>query len=485
VDRVLKDITPRSQDFSQWYVDVVTKADLIDYAPVKGFTVLKPYGYRIWELIQGFMDGRFKATGHQNAYFPVLIPESLLKREAEHVEGFAPEVAWVTRGGAEELSEPLAVRPTSEAVIGAMYSRWVQSYRDLPILINQWCSVVRWEKATRPFLRAREFLWQEGHTAHRTEAEAMAETEQMLGVYRRTIEGELAIPCLAGPKTPGERFAGAVDTLTLEGLMGDGRALQLGTSHFLGQNFARAFDIGFLDEDGVRRYCWTTSWGTSYRLIGAIIMLHGDDRGLRLPPAVAPVQVVVVPIGRGAERDQVTAEALRIKEELAPLRVTVDERPEYTPGWKYNDWEMRGVPVRLELGPRDLAAGTVVAARRDTGEKVTIPRGEIAGPSGAVARLLDEIQHNLYHQALSFRDSMSFSVKDLADIQQHGSRGFFWGHWCGSAECEERVKQETGATIRCLPFDAEGGPSGAEPGEGPCVACGKPSGPRAVYARAY
>ncbi len=484
MDRVLKDITPRSEDFSQWYVDVVTKADLIDYAPVKGFTVLKPYGYRIWELIQGFMDARFKATGHQNAYFPVLIPESLLRKEADHVEGFAPEVAWVTHGGDELLAERLAVRPTSEAMIGAMYSRWVESYRDLPLLINQWCSVVRWEKATRPFLRAREFLWQEGHTAHRTQAEAEAETAQMLAVYRETIEQELAIPTVAGPKSPEERFAGAVNTLTLEGLMGDGRALQLGTSHFLGQNFAKAFDIGFLDEDGVRRHCWTTSWGTSFRLIGALIMLHGDDRGLRLPPLVAPVQVVIVPIGKGADRERVSAAAEALKTELAGWRVTVDDRPEYTPGWKYNDWEMRGVPLRVELGPRDLAAGSVVLARRDTGEKQSVARDALAGPDGAVARTLADIQATLYRQAEAFRARSSSVVADCADVQKQGTRGLFWSHWCGDAACEARVKQETGATIRCLPFGGEWAPDGAQ-ADGPCLGCGRPADVTAVFARAY
>ena len=484
MDRVLKDITPRSEDFSQWYVDVVTKADLIDYAPVKGFTVLKPYGYRIWELIQGFMDARFKATGHQNAYFPVLIPESLLQKEADHVEGFAPEVAWVTHGGEEALAERLAVRPTSEAMIGAMYSRWVEAYRDLPLLINQWCSVVRWEKATRPFLRAREFLWQEGHTAHRTQAEAEAETAQMLGVYRETIEQELAIPTVAGPKSAAERFAGAVNTLTLEGLMGDGRALQLGTSHFLGQNFAKAFDIGFLDEDGVRRHCWTTSWGTSYRLIGALIMLHGDDRGLRLPPLVAPVQVVIVPIGKGEDRERVTAAAHALKAELSEWRVTVDDRPEYTPGWKYNDWEMRGVPLRVELGPRDLKAGSVVLVRRDTGEKESLGRDVLAGPDGAVARTLAEIQQNLYRQAEAFRASNSSVVADCVGVQARATRGLFWGHWCGDSGCEARVKQETGATLRCLPSAGEWSPEGAA-AEGPCLGCGRPATVTAVFARAY
>ena len=472
-ERTLKEITPKAQDFSQWYVDIVTKADLMDYGPVKGFMIVKPYGYRIWELIQGFLDERFRASGHQNAYFPLLIPESLLTRESQHVEGFTPEVAWVTQGGQEVLAERLAIRPTSETIIGEMYSRWIQSYRDLPVLINQWCSVVRWEKATRPFLRTSEFLWQEGHTVHRTEAEARRETLDMLEIYRTTVEGELAIPLVTGRKSASERFAGAVDTYTGEAMMSDGKALQAATSHFLGQNFSRAFNIQFLDEDGRQKFGWTTSWGASTRLIGALIMVHGDDRGLRLPPAVAPIQVVIVPIGPGAERERVTTAARALSARLLRFRVHVDDREEMTPGWKYNDWEMRGVPLRIELGPRDLAAGQAVLARRDTGEKTSVATDDAF--VDAVEKMLAAVQEGLSLQARAFREQMSFEVRSVSDIQAQGVRGLFWGYWCGSDACEAQVSQDTGATLRCLPEDAD---------RGPCVACAA-DGQRAVFARAY
>jgi prolyl-tRNA synthetase len=478
-DRVLKEITPKTLDFSQWYSDIVRKADLMDYAPIKGFMVIKPYGYRIWELIQGYLDARFRATGHQNAYFPLLIPESLFLREAEHVAGFTPEVAWVTHGGSEPLAERLAIRPTSETIIGEMYSRWIQSYRDLPVLINQWCSVVRWEKATRPFLRTSEFLWQEGHTVHRTEEEAVAETLRMLEIYRQTIEGELAIPVVAGRKSAQERFAGAVDTYTLEALMGDGKALQTATSHFLGQNFARAFNIQFLDEDGQLKYGWTTSWGVSTRLIGALIMVHGDDRGLRLPPAVAPVQVVIVPIGPGAERERVVRAAWDLKERLPSWRVHVDDRPEFTPGWKYNDWEMRGVPLRIEVGPRDLAAQQAVLVRRDTGVKTTVPLTEL--PT-AVDQLLTDVQVTLFRQAQAWREAWSRSVERLEEISESGQadeglKGFVWADWCGDSTCETAVRERTGATLRCLPDEP--------PATGRCLVCGRPGSFRAVFARSY
>ncbi len=472
-ERLLKEITPKTEDFSQWYVDVVRKADLMDYAPVKGFMVIKPYAYRIWELIQAELDRRFRETGHENAYFPLLIPQSLLAREAQHVEGFSPEVAWVTQGGTEPLAEPLAVRPTSETIIGAMYARWIQSYRDLPVLINQWCNVVRWEKATRPFLRTTEFLWQEGHTVHRTEEEARAETRRMLEIYRETVENVLAVPVLAGPKSPGQRFAGAVETLTLEALMGDGRALQAATSHFLGQNFAKAFDIQFLDEDGQRRYGWTTSWGASTRLIGALIMVHGDNRGLRLPPAVAPVQVVVVPIAAGKQRDVVLEAARVAGQELSAWRVRVDDRPEYTPGWKFNDWEMRGVPLRVEIGPRDLAQGQVVLVRRDTGEKVVVPRNQL---TLRVQALLEDIQQGLFEQARRFRDASTYAVERWTEILDQGGRGFFLAGWCGNQACEDRVQDETGATLRVLREDAP---------DRPCLVCGQPGRHLAVFARAY
>lgn len=476
MQRLLKEITPRTEDYSQWYLDVINKADLMDYAPVRGFMVIKPYAYRIWELIQAYMDARFRETGHQNAYFPLLIPESLFTREAEHVEGFSPEVAWVTQGGSEELGERLAIRPTSETIIGIMYAKWIQSYRDLPVLINQWCNVVRWEKATRPFVRPREFLWQEGHTVHRTEADAREETQRMLNIYSDTLREVLAIPALAGEKSERERFAGAVGTWALEALMGDGRALQAATSHFLGQNFSRAFEIDFLDEDGERRLGWTTSWGASIRLIGALIMVHGDDRGLRLPPRVAPIQVVVVPIAAGAQRDQVLAAARQAGSEIQAvdgLRVQVDDRAEYTPGWKFNDWEMRGVPVRVEIGPRDLAQGQVVLVRRDTGAKAVVPRNQLAV---RVAELLDEVQEGLYQQALAWRDAHTYAVSTVDEILGHDVRGFFRAGWCGDSGCEDGLQAATGATLRVL----ETGES-----EGVCLVCGAPAVKRAVFARAY
>ncbi|CAB1128765.1 Proline--tRNA ligase [Candidatus Hydrogenisulfobacillus filiaventi] len=475
-EQALKAITPKATDFSQWYVDVVRKAELMDYAPVKGFMVIRPYGYRIWELIQAELDARFRASGHENAYFPLLIPQSLLEREAAHVQGFSPEVAWVTRGGSEELAEPLAVRPTSETIIGAMYARWVQSYRDLPLLINQWANVVRWEKATRPFLRTTEFLWQEGHTVHRTAEEAQAEARRMLDIYRETAESLLAVPVVAGVKSAGERFAGAVDTYTIEALMSDGRALQAGTSHFLGQNFSRAFDIRFLDEDGQEKFGWTTSWGTSTRLIGALIMVHGDDRGLRLPPRVAPVQVVVVPIAAGPRGPEVLEAARALTRELeAVARVRLDDRPEYTPGYKYNDWEMRGVPLRVEIGPRDVDAGTVVLARRDVGTKETVPR---AGVREAVAARLEAVQQELLEQARRFRDSHTYPITREADMEAYGFRGFFAGDWCGEEACAQAVKERHGITIRCLPF-------GEEPQGSGCIVCGRPARARAWWARAY
>jgi prolyl-tRNA synthetase len=478
VENVLKEITPKSVDYSQWYVDVIKKADMVDYAPIKGFMVIKPYGYRIWEFIQDAMNAKFRATGHQNAYFPLLIPENLLMREAEHVEGFSPEVAWVTMGGGEELAERLAIRPTSETIIGAMYSKWIQSYRDLPVLMNQWSNVVRWEKATRPFLRTTEFLWQEGHTVHRTRDEAVAETQQQLETYRQVIEGQLAIPVVAGEKSPGERFAGAVDTLTLEALMGDGRALQIATSHFLGQNFSKAFEIQFLDEDGVLKHGWTTSWGVSTRMIGGLIMVHGDDKGLRLPPRVAPVQVVIVPIARGDAGQQVLEYARGIAAELESqsIRVHLDDRAEYTPGYKYNDWEMRGVPLRVEVGPRDMEGGAAVLARRDLGTKETCPRG---GVGERVSVLLEEIQSSLFAQALERQNAQRRRVENYRQAEDYGYRGFFDGDWCGAESCAQTLKADTGMTIRCLPFGE------APEAGGRCVVCGEPAASRMLFARAY
>jgi prolyl-tRNA synthetase len=476
VENVLKEITPKSVDYSQWYVDVIKKADMVDYAPIKGFMVIKPYGYRIWEFIQEAMNAEFRATGHENAYFPLLIPENLLLREQEHVEGFSPEVAWVTVGGGEVLAERLAVRPTSETIVGAMYARWIQSYRDLPVLMNQWSNVVRWEKATRPFLRTTEFLWQEGHTVHRTEAEAEAETRQQLEIYRRVIERELAIPVIAGRKSAGERFAGAIETYTLEALMGDGRALQIATSHFLGQNFAKAFDIQFLDEDGVQKYGWTTSWGSSTRMIGGLIMVHGDDKGLRIPPRVAPLQVVIVPIARGSDSDRVLAYAREIETRLkGRFRVRLDDRAEYTPGYKYNDWEMRGVPLRIEVGPRDVANQALVLARRDTGAKETVLRD---GLEDTVADRLIAIQQNLFDQALHEQHRNRRSVENYREVEKYGYRGLFDGDWCGRESCAEALKAETGMTIRCVPLDSPAIQTG-------CVVCGELADSHIVFARAY
>src|SRR6186997_1714158 len=404
------EITPQSQDFGRWYIDVVRRAELADYSPVKGCMVIRPYGYAIWELMQQGLDKRFKATGHVNAYFPLLIPESLLMKEAEHVEGFAPQVAWVTQGGNEPLEERLVVRPTSETIIGKMYAKWVQSWRDLPILINQWANVVRWEKVTRPFLRTTEFLWQEGHTAHETHDEAQAETMMILDVYADTSERVLAMPVIKGQKSESEKFAGALRTYSIEALMGDGRALQAGTSHNLGQNFAKAFDITFQARDKTVQHVWGTSWGVSTRLVGGVIMTHGDDSGLVLPPNVAPYHVVVVPIGRDDWREAVLPTAKQIQAQLAAagIRVTLDERDE-RPGWKFSEWEMRGVPLRLEIGPKDIEKGQVLLARRDTREKLGVP---VEGLAGKVRDLLDEIQKSLLSRALQFREEHTQRADD-------------------------------------------------------------------------
>ena len=473
------EITPQSEDFSRWYTDVIRRAELADYSPVKGSMVIRPYGYAIWERMQAGLDRRFKETGHVNAYFPLFIPESLLRKEAAHVEGFAPEVAWVTRGGDETLDEPLVVRPTSEAIIGTMYSKWVQSWRDLPILINQWANVVRWEKVTRLFLRTTEFLWQEGHTAHETEEEAETEARRMLGVYKEFLETELAIPVLDGRKTESEKFAGAAHTYSVEALMGDGRALQAGTSHHLGQNFAKVFDITFQARDKSVQYVWQTSWGMTTRLIGGVIMVHGDDSGLILPPRIAPHQVVIVPIPRGDWRATVLPRAQDIAAALrrAGVRVMLDDREEYKPGWKFAEWEMRGVPLRLEIGPRDIERQQVLLARRDTREKLTAP---MEGLEGRVTDLLDAVQTALYDRALAFRDSHTVRTASSDDFRRafEGRPGFVVAPWCGSAECEARIKADTQATIRNLAFDLP-------PATGACVRCGQPGLTDAYFAKAY
>ncbi len=478
-DSFVTEITPRSEDFSRWYLDVVRRAELADYSPVKGCMVIRPYGFAIWEHIQSILDAEFKATGHVNAYFPLFIPEGLLNKEKEHVEGFAPEVAWVTKGGDEVLEERLVVRPTSEVIIGTMYAKWIQSWRDLPVLINQWANVVRWEKVTRPFLRTTEFLWQEGHTAHETPEEAEEETLKMLEVYRTFAERDLAIPVVAGAKSDSEKFAGAARTYSIEALMGDGRALQAGTSHNLGQNFAKAFEIQFQGRDKSLQHAWTTSWGVSTRLVGALIMTHGDDSGLVLPPRVAPYQVVIVPIPRGNWKETVLPRAEAIRAELAALgvRVKLDASEENSPGWKYAEWELRGVPVRLEIGPKDIEKAQVFSARRDTREKAPIPLADLAT---RIPALLEEIQQNLLARALKFREDHTAEAADWAEFQtlMEGRPGFVVASWCGSAECEAAIKAETQATLRNIPL-------GSPRVDGSCVKCGQPSSVKAWFAKAY
>ncbi|MCC6177821.1 MAG: proline--tRNA ligase [Chloroflexi bacterium] len=469
-----------------WYTAVVARAELADYSPVRGCMVIRPYGYTLWENMQAALDARFKATGHRNAYFPIFIPESLLLKEAEHVEGFAPEVAWISQAGGEELEERLAVRPTSETLFGVMYSKWVQSWRDLPMLINQWCNVVRWEKRTMPFLRTTEFLWQEGHTAHRTEAEAVEETMKMLEVYRDFVETELAIPVIPGRKSEAEKFPGADATFTIEALMPDGRALQSGTSHFLGQNFARAFEIDFQDMDGERRFAWTTSWGLSTRTVGALIMVHGDDGGLVAPPRVAPTQAVILPIwgrkdaDRGAVRD--AADHVRRLLVDAGIRVEVDWSEEKQIGWKHNEWTLKGVPIRIEIGPRDVADEQAVLVRRDDPNPGRPEKRAVGWSALAeeVRATLDAIQQNLYRRALAAQHANTHdanSFEELATIME-GPRGFIRAHWCGSADCEATIKERTGATIRCLPLDAPRE-------EAACIVDGRPSTMRVIFARAY
>ena len=469
-------IASRRENFPQWYTDVILKTDMVDYSDVRGCMVIKPYGYRVWELIQQDLDARFKATGHQNAYFPLFIPESLLKKEAEHVEGFAPEVAWVTHGGDELLTERLCVRPTSETIICSMYSKWIQSYRDLPLLLNQWCNVVRWEKNTRPFLRTSEFLWQEGHTAHATAEEAQAETIQQLRTYRAFMEDVLAIPVICGRKSENEKFAGAYATYTLEAMMQDGKALQMGTSHNLSDHFAKAYDINYLSKEGRLEPCYTTSWGVSTRMIGGLIMVHGDDRGLVMPPRVAPIQVVILPIAM--HKPGVLAKANELLQSLkaAGLRVQLDDRDQ-SAGWKFNEWEMKGVPVRVEVGPRDIENGQVMAVRRDTLEKLALP---MEGLSDALKTLLDSVHDGMYQKALAFREAKTAQAETFDELAAGVQNGFVLANWCGCGACEDEIKAKTGATTRCMPFD------GAEVEEGAvCVHCGKPAVTRMYFAKSY
>jgi prolyl-tRNA synthetase len=473
-------VTPQGEDFSAWYNELVLKAQLVDRGPAKGTMVIRPYGYRLWELLQAELDGRIKATGHENAYFPLLIPESYLHREAEHVEGFSPELAVVTHAGGKELEEPLVVRPTSETIIGEMMAKWVSSYRDLPLLLNQWANVVRWELRPRMFLRTTEFLWQEGHTAHVDEADAMRETMLALDIYAEVARDVAAIPVVPGEKTAGERFAGALRTFTIEAMMGDGKALQAGTTHYLGTNFAKAFEIQYSSDEGRLELCHTTSWGMSTRMIGGVIMTHGDDKGLVLPPRLAPHQVVIVPIGRSGQLDAVLDRARQLAGELraAGIRAHVDERTHLSPGFKFNDWELRGAPVRLELGPRDLEAGTAVMARRVGGDgKQPVA---LADAPATLASVLDELQAYLLQRATELRDTNTRPVDDWSAFVDAVATGWALALHCGRPPCEDEIKAETAATPRCIPLDGA-------PETGTCVRCGEPSayGRRVIFGRAY
>ncbi|HEX2981452.1 MAG TPA: proline--tRNA ligase [Anaerolineaceae bacterium] len=469
----------RSENFSEWYNQVILRTEMADYAPVRGCMVVRPYGWALWENIQQSLDRRFKATGHVNAAFPLFIPMSFLEKEKEHVEGFSPELAVVTIGGGEKLEEPLVVRPTSETIIGHMYSKWIKSYRDLPVLINQWANVVRWELRTRMFLRTLEFYWQEGHTAHATAAEGEEETVRMLNTYTRFAIDDAAVPVIPGRKSNAEKFAGAARSYTIEAMMGDTRALQAGTSHNLGQNFAKAFDIRYLDPQNELQYCWTTSWGLSTRFIGAIIMTHGDDQGLVLPPKLAPIQIVIVPIYRNDdEKAEVMPVVEEVRKQLVDFRVRVDDRAGVTPGFKFNDWEMRGVPLRIEIGPKDVAKGTVAMARRDMPGKAGksfVSRDQLAGQ---VAEVLTDIHASLYDRAKAFRDAHIFEPKDYEELKEIVQNGWAFAWWCGSGECEAKIKEETKATTRCIPLDQPGG-------TGRCVYCGAEAHEKVYFAKAY
>ena len=471
----VKEITNIEKNFARWYTDIVLKADLADYTDTKGCIAIKPYGYAIWENIQKYADDKFKKSGVKNIYLPVLIPESLLNKEQEHVEGFAPEVAWVTMGGQEVLEERLCIRPTSETMFSTLYSKWVKSWRDLPMVYNQWCNVLRWEKETRPFLRSREFLWQEGHTIHSTEKEAVERTLQMLEIYADVIENLLAIPVIKGRKTDKEKFAGAIDTYTVETLMHDGRALQAGTSHYLGQNFTKSFNVKFQNKNGEDEFAYQTSWGISTRLIGAVIMAHGDNRGLKLPPRVAPIQAVIVPIAMNKEGVKEKAEELgRLLSEK--YRIECDTR-DYTPGYKFNDWEMKGVPIRIEIGPRDIENGECVFVRRDTHEKTTIRLDEIEIKLGEI---LEQIQENMYNQCkenMKKKTSIAHTLDEFIE-KINTNQGFIKTMWCGSQECEDKIKEQTGAHARCIPFKQEC--VGDK-----CVVCGKPADTFIIWGRQY
>ncbi len=472
-------ITPRDENYSQWYLDIVLQAALADYSPVKGCMVIRPRGFAIWEKMQASLNTMFKETGHKNAYFPLLIPESFMQKEAEHVEGFSPELAVVTYGGGEKLEEPLVIRPTSETIIWSMYKKWIQSYRDLPLLINQWANVVRWEKRTRLFLRTTEFLWQEGHTAHATSEEAEEETLRMLMIYKKFAEEFMALPVLSGMKSESEKFAGAVQTYAVEAMMQDRRALQAGTSHNLGQNFAKAFDVTFQTKDGNLDYVWATSWGVSTRLIGALVMAHSDDKGLILPPRLAPTELIIIPIYKNENKREVIGYARRLFDRLKQsYAVEIDDDDQNTPGWKFAEAELQGIPLRVEIGPKDLAQNQAVLVRRDTGEKAAVPIGEVKSRAG---KLLEEIQNNLFHRALTFRKRNTHHAADYGSfknlIEKEG--GFIECGWCGSPECEAKIKDETKATIRVLPLS----PNDVD--KASCIYCGEKAKEIAVFARAY
>jgi len=472
----------RAEDFAEWYNKLVLKADMADYSPVRGCMVVKPYGWTLWENMQAGLDRRFKETGHVNAAFPMLIPMSFFEKEKEHVQGFAPELAVVTHGGGQKLEEPLVVRPTSETIIGHMYSKWIKSYRDLPVLINQWGSVVRWEMRTKLFLRTTEFYWQEGHTAHATAEEAKEETFRMLDVYADFAINDAAIPVIKGVKTESEKFAGAMMSTTIEGMMQDKRALQSGTSHYFGQNFSKAFDIQFLDQSNTLQYCYTTSWGLSTRMIGAVIMTHGDDQGLVMPPKLAPIQAVIVPIYKNdAEKSKVMEVADKVFFELkaAGIRIKMDDREELTPGFKYNDWELRGVPVRIEIGPKDVEKGSVALARRDVPGregKSFVPQASLASP---VSGLLSEIHSSMLRRATDYRDANIHDPKTYDELKEVVANGWAFSWWCGDAACEARVKEDTKATIRCIPLEGQPG------GKGRCIVCGNEADKKVYFGRAY
>ncbi|MFW6132049.1 MAG: proline--tRNA ligase [Candidatus Aminicenantaceae bacterium] len=480
-NKLVKKITSKSSDFSKWYIDVIKKTELADYAPIKGMMVIRPYGFAIWENIKHLLDKKIKETGHNNAYFPLMIPKSFLQKETQHLEGFAPEVAWVTVGGKEELEEPLAVRPTSEAIIGSMYSKWIKSWRDLPVLINQWANIVRWEKVTRPFLRTTEFLWQEGHTVHETKEEAEKETLMILSLYREFVEKELAIPVIYGKKSEREKFAGALDTYAIESLMSDGKCLQMGTSHNLGQHFSKVFNIRYEDRNQNLQYAWQTSWGVSTRLIGALIMVHGDDSGLKFPPRIAPIQIVIVPISIGNWKENILPQAKEVEKQLIEmgLKVKVDEREEFTPGWKYAEWEMKGVPLRIEIGPKDVEKNQVVVVHRTTREKEFIQVQDIPKK---VPEILERIQKYMYDQALKFQKDHTYemeSYEEFKDIME-SQRGFIRSFWCGNPECEEKIKEETMATIRVILSENQ-----EEDKSGKCLYCQKNADHWVIFAKAY